>query len=112
MGRLSQYQSRNTFQFHLPAPYEGEWIKMRQDAPMGDLLALMSLDEEKAREGLGIAVSVMPRLIVEWSFTDDEDQPLPVTEASVRLVPTTLWVAITEALLEGMASVNPKAVVA
>ena len=109
MGRLSQYQTRNTFQFHLPAPYEGEWIKMRQETPMGDLLALMSLDEGDPVATLGVVVDVMPRLIVDWSFTDDADQPLAINEESVRQVPVNLWAAITEALLEGLVSINPKA---
>ena len=108
MGRISQYESRNVFTFHLPAPYAEEWIECRQWVPMSDLMALMAMGEGPDSGGMARLLEVMPRLVTKWSFTDEDDKPLPVTAETLGMLSPGMWTSLVEAYLAGIASLDPK----
>ena len=109
MGRLSQYRNADTFRFHLPEPFSGEWIECPQEVPVARLAALLELGDNPNPAGLAAMLAVMSRLVTGWSFTDDDDVPLPVTQETLGDLPQDLWAAIIEAYLGGLARLNPKA---
>ena len=109
MGRLSQYQDKQVFRFDLPAPYSGEWIECPTQVPINAILELMTLGPTPTPEGMETLMVGMQSVITGWSFTDDDDQPLPVNRETLGQIPWSLWTALLEAYGTGLQGLDPKA---
>ena len=98
----------------LDAPYNEEWIEVRQDMVMRDYLRLLNMsaldsDTITPTEMLQCAndiIEVFLGNIVQWSFTDN-GEPLPVDKEHLGLVTPRMWVAVRAAYLEGLNKHRP-----
>lgn len=78
MPKISQ--GFKTTKVALPS-YEGSQVELRTSISVDDLSKTEGLD------GLDHSAGLLERLIVSWNFEDEQNAPLEITAANVKLLP-------------------------
>lgn len=86
----------------LAGEYDGWEATVRTNAPLGLFLKLAQLgqtdDSNATMAALSELVNVLPSLVLDWNFVDEDGQPLPCTRAGIERLPTDLLMALVGAL--------------
>ena len=67
-----------------PEKYPDAEIKMYTSFTVGDAVE-NSADEEDITQGENL-LRMLTRVIQEWNFTDEEENPLPITEENIKML--------------------------
>lgn len=64
--------------------YEGSEVTLYTSLLVGDLI-----DFNENMSSIKQALYLFPKLIKEWNFTDEEGKPMPINEASIKMLSAT-----------------------